>query len=524
MAHLWALVRQWWPLLLGNILEWYEFGVYGSLTKELSANFFRASTFGTWSGFAVTFLLRPVGGIVFGLLADRVGRKRATLWSMRGMLFATVAQGLLPSLLCCGEASADVGLVLLIVLRALQGVCTGGEIGPLVTYMAESAPPGVLGVGTALFLLCVYVAFVISQGLVALAVLVLGPERMLEWGWRLPFLVALAPGLLTLWGRSHLPESAEFVELQSARNLMSSGDAQAAPSSTGSVAGGESGVNAASASCESCEDARCRGVATPKAAGHAGWHFSTVHGFLYEYGHALVIGFSVSSSGGAAAYTSMWCGAHLARQGDWDEASALGLSMLMYLMAGAAAYAGAVICDRSFGSDPFIVQAVGSGLLTVIGVPVFWGLSAYPGSLLAASMCLSVVFGLAQGASVAQTYLFCVRLFHSRVRALGFGLTFNLAMAYVGGTAAMVAEALDIVSPIAPGAYVSALGLVSLLAVLWGLRLRMAGRLQTYAIGAVASKVKDAQMAAEKASAESAARAQEEEKDKEEDAIVVAVV
>jgi len=214
----------------------------------------------------------------------------------------------------------------------------------------------------------------------------------------------------------------------------------------------------------------------------------------------------------------------LARQGDWDEASALGLSMLMYLMAGAAAYAGAVICDRSFGSDPFIVQAVGSGLLTVIGVPVFWGLSAYPGSLLAASMCLSVVFGLAQGASVAQTYLFCVRLFHSRVRALGFGLTFNLAMAYVGGTAAMVAEALDIVSPIAPGAYVSALGLVSLLAVLWGLRLRMAGRLQTYAIGAVASKVKDAQMAAEKASAESAARAQEEEKDKEEDAIVVAVV
>merc|ERR1712039_682740 len=101
-------------------------------------------------------------------------------------------------------------------------------------------------------------------------------------------------------------------------------------------------------------------------------------------------------------------------------------------------------------------------------------------------ICLSVVFGVAQGAAVAQTYNFCTRLFPTHARALGFGLTYNIAMAYVGGTAALVAQALDGVSPIAPGVYVSALALFSLLAVLWGLRLRMAGRLQTYTIGVAA--------------------------------------
>merc|ERR1719436_1485857 len=171
--------------------------------------------------------------------------------------------------------------------------------------------------------------------------------------------------------------------------------------------------------------------------------------------------------------------------------------MLMYLMAGAGVCAGAVICDMNFGSDPFIVQAVGSGLLAVVGVPVFWGLSAYPGSLLAAGVCLSVVFGLAQGASLAQTYLLCVSLFQTRVRALGFGLTYNLAMAYVGGTAALVAEALDGVSPIAPGVYISALGFFSLLAVLCGLRLRRAGHLENHAIGAAAPKIDDGQKTTE---------------------------
>jgi len=368
----------------------------------------------------------------------------------------------------------------------------------LVTFLAESAPPGMLGVGTALFLPCVYIAFVISESIVALTVLVLGPERMLEWGWRLPFVIVLVPGVLTLWGRSHLPESAEFVELQSAGKFTHSGDARTIRSSTGRVSGGEPGRNAGSA-CASIDDTKSRGATTREAAVHADLSSNTVCGFLCSYGRSLIICFSVSGAGGAAVYVSMWCGAHLAKQGGWDQASALGLSMLMYSMAAAGVCTGAVICDMNFESDPFIVQAVGSGLLAIAGVPVFWGLSAYPGSLLAACICLSVVFGLAQGASLAQTYLFCVSFFPTRVRALGFGLTFNFAMAYVGGTAALVAEALDGVSPIAPGVYVSALGLVSLLAVLWGLRLRMAGRLQTYTIGVAAPKVNDAQMAAENA-------------------------
>ncbi|CAJ1390923.1 unnamed protein product [Effrenium voratum] len=88
-----AFLKLTWPLLLGNTLEWYEFGIYSYVEKEIAANFFGGSAMGAWLGYAVTFVARPLGGIILGFIGDHCGRKLAVNLSLAGMVFATVGQG-----------------------------------------------------------------------------------------------------------------------------------------------------------------------------------------------------------------------------------------------------------------------------------------------------------------------------------------------------------------------------------------------------------------------------------------------
>ncbi|CAE8740863.1 unnamed protein product [Polarella glacialis] len=215
---LFVVLRQWWPLLLGNVLEWYEFGVYGYLEPQLEVVFFRGSSDGAWLGFAVSFLMRPLGGVAFGFMADRIGRRPAVLWSLAGMTVATVGQGLLPSYRCCGEIAGSFGLVMLLILRACQGLSAGGEIASIITYFSETAPEGYVLVATTASLVSGAIAFILSSGTVAFLVAVLGPEAMLDWGWRIPFLIVIVPGLISFWGRHGLPESEIFLEEQRMRS------------------------------------------------------------------------------------------------------------------------------------------------------------------------------------------------------------------------------------------------------------------------------------------------------------------
>merc|ERR1712232_110263 len=110
------------PAAAGSFVEWYEFGIYGFLTPYITRNFFagRGGSLGTWAGFAITFLFRPLGGTFFGWIADRLGRKPAMKLTIVIMLVSTILQGCLPTFTCCGEAWGWLGLVLLLLLRALQ--------------------------------------------------------------------------------------------------------------------------------------------------------------------------------------------------------------------------------------------------------------------------------------------------------------------------------------------------------------------------------------------------------------------
>jgi MHS family proline/betaine transporter-like MFS transporter len=198
---------------VGNLVEWYEFGVYGFLATVLAERFFAPAGGGTaaalvrtYASFALAFFFRPVGAVVFGRLGDRWGRRPVLIGVVSLMSGATALIGVLPTYDAVG-ALAPWSLTL---LRVVQGLAAGGEFGGAVALLTESAPPGRRGLYGA------WQSFTVALGLLggaaatAVTATVLGDAQLASWGWRLPFLLALPLGLVALWLRAGLPESPSF--------------------------------------------------------------------------------------------------------------------------------------------------------------------------------------------------------------------------------------------------------------------------------------------------------------------------
>jgi len=162
-GDVWDVLKIYWSLLLGNILEWYEFAIFAFLEPYLQSNFFHGSAITTWLGFASTFLARPFGGLVLGILGDLFGRKVSTFLSILGMLIGTVGQGMVPTYQS-GQICGTIGVVLLVVFCILQGICTGGEIAAVSTYITE------VGAKRSLARCMVLIGITCTMGLVILKV------------------------------------------------------------------------------------------------------------------------------------------------------------------------------------------------------------------------------------------------------------------------------------------------------------------------------------------------------------------
>ncbi|MGW0186774.1 glycine betaine/L-proline transporter ProP [Streptomyces sp. NPDC003362] len=207
---------------LGNAMEWYDFGIYSYLAATMGKVFFpsgsdTAQLLSSFATFAVAFLVRPVGGMVFGPLGDKLGRKRILSITMIMMAVGTFAIGLIP-------AHASIGLwapALLIFFRLVQGFSTGGEYGGASTFIAEYAPDKRRGFFGSFLELGTLAGYVGASGLVVVLTSVLSEDQMLSWGWRVPFLVAAPLGLIGLYLRLKLDETPAFQKLEE-------GDARAA--------------------------------------------------------------------------------------------------------------------------------------------------------------------------------------------------------------------------------------------------------------------------------------------------------
>ncbi len=196
---------------LGNTMEWFDFGVYAYLAGTLGKVFFPASEPGTqvvstFATFAAAFLVRPLGGLVFGPLGDRIGRKRVLAFTMIIMAISTFAVGFLPSYDAIGFAAP----ILLLVCRLVQGFSTGGEYAGATTYIAEYAPDKRRGFLGSWLDFGTFVGYSLGSGLVTILTAVLGSDGMTDWGWRLPFLVAGPLGLIGLYMRLRLEETPAF--------------------------------------------------------------------------------------------------------------------------------------------------------------------------------------------------------------------------------------------------------------------------------------------------------------------------
>jgi MHS family proline/betaine transporter-like MFS transporter len=195
--------------------EWFDYGVYAYTAVYIGDAFFpsendTASTLGSLLVFAVSFLIRPIGGMVWGPLGDRLGRRQVLATTILLMAAATFCVGILPGYVTLG-IFAPIGLI---VLRMIQGFSTGGEYGGAATFMAEYAPDRKRGRFGSFLEFGTLAGFTLGATLVLITELVVGPENMADWGWRLPFLVAAPMGLIGLYLRTRLEDTPVFREAE----------------------------------------------------------------------------------------------------------------------------------------------------------------------------------------------------------------------------------------------------------------------------------------------------------------------
>ncbi|MET8927042.1 glycine betaine/L-proline transporter ProP [Streptomyces sp. NPDC004623] len=211
---------------LGNTMEWFDFGVYAYLAGTLGKVFFPSSSPGaqvvsTFATFAAAFLVRPLGGLVFGPLGDRVGRQKVLAVTMIMMAASTFAVGFLPSYATIGFAAP----LLLLVCRLVQGFSTGGEYAGATTYIAEYAPDKRRGFLGSWLDFGTFVGYSLGSGLVTVLTATIGTEGLTDWGWRIPFFVAGPLGLIGLYMRLKLEETPVFQREEEAQaEALSEGD------------------------------------------------------------------------------------------------------------------------------------------------------------------------------------------------------------------------------------------------------------------------------------------------------------
>jgi MHS family proline/betaine transporter-like MFS transporter len=193
--------------VVGNMLEWYDFALFGFFAREIGAHFFpaddpTASLIAAFGTFAAGFLMRPVGGALFGWVGDRYGRKQALIWSVLAMAFPSFFIGLLPSAATIGLAAP----VLLLVFRLMQGLAVGGEYMASSVFLVEGAPPGRRGLMGSWGPIGASAGILLGSAAGAIVNAVLPAEAVAAWGWRVPFLAGLAVALGGLAIRRHYVE------------------------------------------------------------------------------------------------------------------------------------------------------------------------------------------------------------------------------------------------------------------------------------------------------------------------------
>ena len=435
----WQVITTYWSLLLGNALEWYEFCLFSFLEPYFQENFFQGSAVMTWMGFAITFVARPFGGIVLGLLGDIFGRKVSTFLSIFGMLCGTVLQGVLPTYKSHGQIAGTIGVFLLVFLRLVQGISAGGEIASVSTYITEIGHPCVLASTLVLIPVTSNLGYFCAQLMSFSFEEILGDDKMLAWGWRVPFLLALLPGSLAALGRRCIPESGQFLEAQA---------------------------------CQAAQPA----TSTEKTSRSAGRKALTkMRDLLASYGPQVLVGLGSVASVSVLLYGGMtWGLVSLKKKG---------LASSFRILAGCGANSLVVFLAPVVGCvtdccGAAWIQLYTSLVMFVMGMPLMMVIEwlVIVESPWSAVVLYSLGYGIL-GAFLMMHFLQVVELFPVEVRNAGVGLSYNVGVCLFGGFAPVLFEAVSFTSWL-PGLLLALGGLVTVITTLISLQLQSLGKLQ----------------------------------------------
>lgn len=197
---------------VGSVLEWYDFAIFGFLAPFMGPLFFPdedpiVALIQTYGVFAIGYLMRPLGGVLFGYIADRLGRTKALRWSIAMIAVPTVMVGLLPTYETLGVTAA----VLLIALRMIQGISVGGELVTSITYLVESAPVNRRGLYGSWALFGAIGGILLGSAVVAIIEGLIDSQAMSDYGWRIPFLLGAVIFIFGRWLRSSLQADSAVV-------------------------------------------------------------------------------------------------------------------------------------------------------------------------------------------------------------------------------------------------------------------------------------------------------------------------
>jgi len=215
---------------LSTVVEWYDFTLYLYFATVLARVFFgggETSLAITLGGFAVAYLMRPVGAVVFGHIADRHGRQPMLLLSMAVMSAAMLLTALLPTYALVGPAAAW----LLFALRCVMGFSVGGEYTGVIAYLLEGSRPDRRGLIASLAAAASEVGALLAVGVAALTVSLTSEPALTSWGWRIPFLFGAALAGTVWFARRGLEESPDFERLRDAGALHPRRSTMRSPSS-----------------------------------------------------------------------------------------------------------------------------------------------------------------------------------------------------------------------------------------------------------------------------------------------------
>ena len=204
----------------GNVIEWYDFYIFGSLAAVLSVKFFEkshpvAALLSTIALFTAGFLIRPLGAFLFGWMGDRVGRKYTFVFTLLGMGLGTGAIGLIPTFESIGLAAAFI----LFGLRIIQGLCLGGQYGGAITYVAEHVSDERRGYYTGWLQTSPTLGIVLSLVVIIAARTYFGSTVFNDWAWRIPFLFSFLLVAVAVYIRLQLEESPIFEELKAKQGM-----------------------------------------------------------------------------------------------------------------------------------------------------------------------------------------------------------------------------------------------------------------------------------------------------------------